>query len=453
MHKHAKFRSSGIGLSLPLILLAASALANPFIIEDEAFPPPDPPGEELGRLLFFDKILSGNRNTACATCHNPLLAGADGASLTLGAGGHGSGPMRQRPVDEDEDEPGTVQLLPRHTPALFNLGAREFDTLFHDGRLEALEEGFVNSEGVPLPSGLDNILAAQVLLNVLSILEMAGAIGSNPIADAVLADRPEQAWELLAERLREIPEYVEQFQATFEDIEQAGDITLVHAANAIAAFEASAFRCTDAPFDQALRGDLDVISPLAWRGAELFFNELGCADCHGGPFLTDHRFHALAVPQIGPGRGDNQPGYFDGLDDFGREQVTQDPADRFRFRTPALRQVALTGPWGHSGAFASLEAMIRHHLDPVASLEDYDPAQARFPAGTLEPERDHAVQNDPQRRATIAAAAELPAREVDDEAIRALLAFLRETLTDHGCMERLHGLIPDRVPSGLPLTD
>jgi cytochrome c peroxidase len=292
-----------------------------------------------------------------------------------------------------------------------------------------------------------------VLLNVLSIREMAGAIGSNPVADMVVADRPEQAWVLLAERLRGIPEYVERFRAAFEDIDRSEDITLVHAANAIAAFEASAFRCTDAPFDQALRGDLAVISPLAWRGAELFFNELGCVDCHGGPFLTDHRFHALAVPQIGPGRGDNQPGYFDGLDDFGREQVTGDPADRFRFRTPGLRQVALTGPWGHSGAFASLEAMVRHHLDPVASLETYDSTQARFPAGTLEPERDHAVQNDPERRAAIAAAAELPAREVDDEAIRALLAFLRETLTDHGCMERLHGLIPERVPSGLPLAD
>lgn len=447
MRKRAEFRSSRSGLLL--VLLAASALANPLIVEDEAFPPPDPPKEELGRLLFFDKILSGNRDTACATCHNPLLGSADGASLTLGAGGRGAGPMRQRPIDD----PDAVHLLPRHTLALFNLGALEVDALFHDGRLEALEEGFVNNDGVPLPSGLDHILAAQVLLNVLSIREMAGAIGSNPIADAVLADQPEQAWDLLAERLREVPEYVERFQDAFEDIDQAEDISLVHAANAIAAFEVTAFRCTATPFDQALHGDIDALSPLAWRGAEVFFNEPGCADCHGGPLLTDHRFHALAVPQIGPGRGDNQPGHFDGLDDFGREQVTGDPADRFRFRTPGLRQVALTGPWGHSGAFASLEAMVRHHLDPVASLEDYDPAQARFPAGTLEPERDHAVQNDPERRATIAAAAELPAREVDDEAIRALLVFLREGLTDYGCMERLHGLIPDRVPSGLPLAD
>ncbi len=432
-----------------LASLGAAALANPLIVGDEDFHPRDPAREDLGRLLFFDKVLSGNRDTACATCHNPLLAGADGASLTLGAGGRGFGPMRHRPADH----PDIIHLLPRHTPALFNLGAREFDTLFHDGRLAALDDGFLNSDGVPLPTGLDNILAAQVMLNVLSIQEMAGAIGSNPIADAVLVEQPELAWELLARRLREIPEYVERFQAAFEDIEQPEDINLVHAANAIAAFEATAFRCTEAPFDQALHGDFDVISPLAWQGAELFFNQLGCSDCHSGPFQTDHRFHALAVPQIGPGRGDNQPGYFDGLDDFGREQVTRDPADRFRFRTPSLRQVALTGPWGHSGAFASLEAMVRHHFDPRASLEAYDHAQTRFPAGTLEPDRDLAVQNDPQRLLAIAAAAELPAREVGDEDIRALVVFLREALTDHHCMERLHGLVPDRVPSGLPLAD
>lgn len=446
MQKRAVLQSA---LGWMMALLTTVAMADPLIIADDDFPPPDPNKEELGRLLFFDKILSGNRDTACATCHNPLMAGADGASLTLGAGGRGAGPMRQRP----SDAPDTVHLLPRHTPALFNLGAREFDTLFHDGRLEALEEGFLNNDGIPLPSGLDNILAAQVLLNVLSIQEMAGAIGSNPITDAVLAEQPEQAWDLLAERLSEIPDYVERFRIAFEDIDQPDDITLVHAANAIAAFEATAFRCTETPFDQALHGDFDALSSRARRGADLFFDVLGCADCHSGPFLTDHRFHALAVPQIGPGRGDNQPGYFDGLDDFGREQVTRDPADRFRFRTPGLRQVALTGPWGHSGAFASLEAMVRHHLDPVASLEAYDPIQARFPAGTLEPERDLAVQNDPERRAAIAAAAELPASEVDDEELRALLVFLREGLTDHRCMERLHGLIPDRVPSGLPLAD
>lgn len=436
----------GLGIAL---WLGSVAVAQDLIADDDGFYPRDPAAETLGRLLFFDKILSGNRDIACATCHHPLLATGDALSLTLGTGARGSGPARHVRAD-DPDPP---ELLPRHTPALFNLGAREFDALFHDGRLQVTPEGFITPDDIALPPGLDNVLAVQVMLNVISVREMAGLEGENPVADAVFTDQPDLAWERLAERLRAIPEYVEHFRAAFAEVEQPDDITLVHAADAIAAFESAAFRCTEAPFDRAVHGDLGVISPLAWRGAELFYNERGCAGCHSGPFLTDHEFHAIGVPQIGPGRGDNQPGYFDGLDDFGREQVTGDPADRFRFRTPSLRQVALTGPWGHDGAFASLDAMVRHHLDLAAGLENYNPGQARFPAGAFDPARHLAVQNDVERRAAIAAAGELPARSVDDDDIRALVAFLRETLTDYRCVERLQALVPERVPSGLPIAD
>ena len=86
----------------------------------------------------------------------------------------------------------------------------------------------------------------------------------------------------------------------------------------------------------------------------LFYGKADCASCHSGAFQTDHDFHAIAMPQLGPGKGDG----FRGREDFGRERVTGDPTDRFRFRTPTLRNVALTGPWGHTGAYATLEAVV-----------------------------------------------------------------------------------------------
>ncbi|HBC55680.1 MAG TPA: hypothetical protein DCZ03_00815 [Gammaproteobacteria bacterium] len=70
------------------------------------------------------------------------------------------------------------------------------------------------------------------------------------------------------------------------------------------------------------------------------------------------------MPQIGPGRGNG----LDGHDDFGREQVTGDPADRYKFRTPSLRNVALNAPYGHAGAFDSLRAVVEHHIDTLNSI-------------------------------------------------------------------------------------
>ena len=123
---------------------------------------------ELGRLLFFDKILSGNRNIACATCHHPKHATADGLALGIGEGGVGLG------------------RIPRNSPSLANLGAKEFSRLFHDGRVEAdpkgpWASGFWTPAGGQLPEGLDNALAAQAMFPVTSDVEMAGG---PPISSA-----------------------------------------------------------------------------------------------------------------------------------------------------------------------------------------------------------------------------------------------------------------------------
>jgi len=417
---------------------------------DDDFYSRQPAREELGRLLFFDKILSGNRNISCATCHHPLAATADGLSLSVGEGGSGLGTTRDTGAGANRIH----ERVPRNAPHVFNLGAREFRRMFHDGRVVAdptRPSGFRSPAGDLLPAGLDNVLAVQAMFPVTSGAEMAGQPGENPLADDAANGDLAGVWQRLAARLRAVDGYVDLFVGAFDDIRSADDITYVHAANAIAAFEADAWRFDDSPFDRWLRRDRDVLSPSARRGLQLFYGPAGCASCHAGTFQTDHEFHAIGVPQIGPGKGDNLAGFDDGLDDFGRERFTGRTADRFRFRTPTLRNVALTGPWGHDGAFYDLEAMVRHHLDPWNSLESYDPSQARLPSRADLDALDFVCFESAERRAALAAAIELEPVLLRDREVADLIEFLH-ALTDRRVFD-LRNDLPESVPSGLPLAE
>ena len=441
---------------------------------------------ELGRMLFFDKVLSGNRNISCATCHHPQHGSSDGLALPFGEGALGLGPDRRTGE-------GTAQAVhsrvPRNSPGLFNVGAQEFTRLFHDGRVETdpagnYEGGFISPAKWRLPKGLDNPLAAQAMFPPTSDVEMAGQKGENPVADASSMNNaagPGGVWELLAKRLQDIPEYVELFKAAYpESITQSADITFVDAANAIAAFEAVAFRTDNSPFDQVLEGNSKAISDKAREGMNLFYGKANCASCHSGKFQTDHDFHAIAMPQIGPGKnhGNNgnywrASGYQGFVEDFGRGRVTFNPKDNYKFRTPSLRNVAETGPWGHAGAYDTLEAVIRHHLNPVESLEQYRPSEAVLPplesvvettakGAELKQEfvegsrlvgyqmRDTWVQNDPELRAKIAEANELPKITLTDAEVECLVEFLN-TLTGTSNESLLQ--VPTSVPSGLTVID
>jgi cytochrome c peroxidase len=408
---------------------------------------------ELGRNLFFDKVLSGNLNTSCATCHHPLADTGDGLSLPIGEGGSGLGVTR----DTGSADDAIHERVPRNAPPVFNLGAREFTLMFHDGRImedSAHPSGFQNPAGVDLPTGLDNALAVQAMFPVTSGTEMAGQPLENDQADAAAEGNlagPGGVWEQLADKLRAIPEYVDMFMAAYPSIQSGADITYVHAANAIAAFEATAWRFDDSPFDRYLRGDKQSMSLAAKRGMHIFYSQGNCASCHSGPFQTDHDFHAIAMPQIGPGKGDNLAGYSDGRDDFGRERVTARPEDRFRFRTLTLRNVALTAPYGHSGAYNTLEAVVRHHLDPVNSLHTYDQGQAVLPSRADLDEADFVVMNDLVRRGAIADANQLQPVQLSDKQFSDLIEFLH-ALTDRNAID-LRNNVPGSVPSGLPLAE
>ncbi len=404
---------------------------------------------ELGRNLFFDKILSGNFNISCASCHHSLTDTGDGLSLPVGEGAAGLGVTRDTGTGSD----AVHERVPRNAPAVFNLGAREFATMFHDGRVAvdpSQPQGFLSPAGADLPPGLDNVLAVQAMFPVTSGTEMAGQAGENPIADAAAVGNlagPDGVWALLANRLREIPAYVELFEAAYDDVVQPDDITYVHAANAIAAFEAKAWRADNSAFDRFLRGDRGAMSRNAKHGMLVFYGRAGCGGCHSGKFQTDHEFYAIAVPQIGPGKGDG----VNGNEDFGHERVSGDSGDRFRFRVPSLRNVALTGPWGHDGAFGTLENMVRHHLDPFASLAEYDRAQVTLPSRADLNALDFLAHDDAAAREAVARACELRPRPLRDRDFDALMDFLH-ALTDRGSLDLRHD-VPRTVPSGLPVFD
>ncbi|UCG74048.1 MAG: cytochrome-c peroxidase [Chromatiales bacterium] len=440
---------------------------------------------ELGRLLFFDKILSGNRNISCATCHHPTLGTSDGLALPLGEGATGLGPDRRVPADAP-----VAGRVPRNSPALYFLGATEQARLFHDGRVakdpnENWASGFWSPAREQLPAGLDNVLAVQAMFPVQSAVEMAGQKGENDIATAAALNRlagRDGVWELLAERLRQIPEYVARFRGVYAHIDTAEDISFVDAANAIAAFEVDAFRGYDSPFDDYLRSrDHRALTLDARRGMNLFYGRANCASCHSGQFQTDNEFHAIAMPQIGPGKNDGwdqsywqATGFMARLEDHGRARETLRPEDRYAFRTPSLRNVELTAPYGHSGAYTTLEAVIRHHADPVASFNNWRPAAAQLVAvdhvvettatgsqlrykpvnpGRLGDyrKRDTWVMQTAALREQILNANELEPVELSDGDINDLTAFLR-ALTDPVHRDAAH-LVPERVPSGLPVDD
>ncbi len=418
---------------------------------DADFPRRRPAREALGRLLFFDKITSGNRNMSCATCHSPIVATTDGLSINIGTGGQGLSVLRDAgaypPGPRDPKERGQ-----RNMPMLFNLGAAEFKALFLDGRISVdprLPQGFRSVAGADLPFGFKRLMEAISIFAFTEAQEMTGQPGTNEIADAAVHSPFVGVWDAVVARIRAIPEYQELFFEAFPHLgRDPSKITIVHVGKAIGAFQVAAFRSDNSPFDRFLRGDRRALSRAADAGRRLFYGDARCASCHSGTFQTDQRFHAIGVPQIGPGFGGVGN---DDREDFGREGVTGDPADRYKFRTPSLRNVALTGPWGHDGSFNSLEGIVRHHLDPGRSLEDYDPSQRVLPSRPDLDALDLIAFNNPATTSAIASRIELRSVDLTDAEFSDLMEFLH-ALTDPSAQD-LRKQVPKRVPSGLPLAE
>jgi cytochrome c peroxidase len=389
-------------------------------------------------LLFYDKILSGNRNISCGTCHHHDQAGGDGLSLGIGEGGIGVGPDR---TAED-----IRKRIPRNAPSLWNIGHNSIDLLFWDGRLEVSDQfdnGFDSPAEEWLPAGLDNIVAAQSLFPLTAQFEMAGNPGENDIAGAT-HDRIDAAWPIIEARIRAESEYVRLFMQAFENVNESSNITIVEIGNAMSAFITTEWRSFDSPYDAWLTGT--ALPDSAERGRDLFFGTAGCASCHSGPLFSDQDFHALGLPAFGPGRTRS----FDKMPrDVGRMGETDLLSDAYRFRTPSLRNVALTAPYGHNGAYPNLGDMIRHHLDPVGARAAWTTDMAALPVAPWMEGVDFAIQQDRREMARQQAFLDIIPVTMNATQVSDIEAFLH-ALTGNTAEERPLGRLAT-VPSGLPV--
>ena len=393
----------------------------------------------LGRDLFFDPILSGDQNISCGTCHHPAFAMTDARVLPIGAGGHGLGEGRAfraliNVSADSGNHTGTLlnpfidTFIPRNSPTIINSAL--LDSQFWDGRVEqtpataavhTLEDAINDLD-------LTDPLMAQVLFPITSQHEMAGLTFSSYPPMVIRA--------ALLERLRANDEYARRFAAVFNE----PAISLRQLAQAIAAFERQLI-FTESPWDDYLAGDANALSEGQKRGALLFFGALkdgvNCASCHSGDLFTDQRFHNLLTPQIGPGKDNG----IDGNDDFGRANVSFDYRDQYRFRSPSLRNVELTAPYFHSGAYSSLADVVRHHADPWRANIVYDPAE-HLPGAF----QDQLLPYDFARQAHSVARPMRAGMPLNEDDIVDIVNFLR-ALTDPAARDLSH-IAPT---SGLPL--
>lgn len=339
------------------------------------------PLAQLGKLLFFSKSLSGELDTACASCHHPALGGGDGLSLPVGTGAIAPdvvGPGRARPDG--------LPNVGRHSQTVFNVALYD-SALFWDARIESTnkdagQNGAASSIRTPDTAfgvGDTNVAAgatlpdAQARFPVTVPEEMLG--GFMPGADTQsIRDR-------LAERIGDYGagqgelannNWLVEFQTAFSSALPADQlITFDNISLAIAEYQRSMI-FVETPWKAYVDGDNAAISDDAKRGALLFFNTtaeggLDCAKCHAGDFFTDEEQTVTGFPQIGTGKGDG----LNGSADFGREQQTGDVADRFKFRTPTLLNLGATAPYSHSGVYETLLDTTGHYIIPDTVFSDF----------------------------------------------------------------------------------
>lgn len=429
----------------------------------------DPKLADLGRLLWFDKFGGLHSDNTCGGCHSPANGFGDSQSIAIGVqnnnlvGPHRTGPRNQR-----------------RTPTAAN--SAFFPSLMWNGRFSAVSgNAFDNSQGYkfPKPEGttrfpandrnIQHLLVAQAHIPPTELVEVAGFTGTRgtigpefdqfddglggkvPPPDSS-GYRNEPIRQAVLARLNATPAYRDLFGALFPSVRAGRSIDFIMFGKAIAEFEFTLV-FANAPIDRFARGDHRAMTPSQKRGALLFFGKARCVQCHAvaGPsneMFSDFQMHVAGVPQIAPffgvGKGNM---IFDGPgkdEDFGLEQITGDPDDRYKFRSSPLRNAALQAAFFHNGSFGRIEDAIRHHLNVVESVKHYDSKTAGIDKdlthrmGPMEPVLQRL---DPLLAKPIA----LSPGEFKD-----LVAFVRDGLLDEAAKkEHLCNLVPGKVPSGL----
>ncbi len=306
--------------------------ALPKTVKSPTDNPSTPEKEALGKLLFYDPILSGNKDVACATCHHPDNGYAEFLDISIGPNASGLGTRRKFNASND------IPFVKRNAPTIINSAYNGMDafgnyepseaTMFWDDRVKSLEK--------------------QALEPIKAFEEMRGhGIAEDSILQTVV------------DRVKDIPEYQKLFAEAFGE---PNAVTVENLGKAIAAFERSLVT-NNSRFDQYMRGDQEAILISEKEGFELF-KSVGCVNCHNGPMFSDYKMHVLGTPE--------------------NEKLAQPDAgfkDTFAFRTPTLRNLRFTPPYMHNGSLTTLKKVLEFYEDIAngkqrnehVAVQKYDP--------------------------------------------------------------------------------
>lgn len=269
---------------------------------------------ELGRLLFYDPILSGEKDVACATCHHPNNGYAEFRDISIGVNGKGLGSQRVF------KQPNDIPFVKRNSQTILNTAFNGIDPnnkydptnapMFWDIRTKSLE--------------------LQALEPIKALEEMKGHhFSQKGILEEIIT------------RLNTIPAYQTLFKDAFGD---TATINPVNLGKAIATFERTLIS-NNSRFDQYMRGDKDAIS-LSEKDGFALFKKVGCINCHNGPMFSDFKIHIIGVPS--------------------NDKLTETDkgfGEQFGFRTPSLRNLRFTAPYMHNGSLQDLLSVMEFYED------------------------------------------------------------------------------------------
>ncbi len=303
----------------------------------------------LGEALFNETLLSGDKDTSCATCHFNEAGTGDGLPLPIGTGGEGEFPNRKQINGKSEP-------MPRHAPALFNKGLKGQKFALWDGRIELVSPGVVQTPAPEIsgtspfrpdiPELMETGPGIQPLFPIITPVEFLGF--DNEIANLGKENHAAIWDKVLNERVLSQSNYQLFFRNAFPNT-PLDEIHPGHIARAIKAFFKTQFLANDTPFDRYLNGDLTAMNEQQKQGMKVFYGVGQCQFCHTGTMFTRESFENIATPFLG---------FKPFINDTGREQVTNNDSDKYKFKVPGLRNVKLSAPYMHNGAFETLRDVI-----------------------------------------------------------------------------------------------
>jgi cytochrome c peroxidase len=326
-------------------ILRKTAIDNGVIPAEKLFDNRDKDLAEIGKQFFKSEALSLNRKISCETCHLKEFSSADGIPNAVGVGGKGHGQKRLN---------SGGKFIPRNTLALWGIGGLGFNTLFWDGKVDFSNGARISQFGENAPS--DDPLVVAVHLPAIEIGEMLVDDKMVKKHKKETAKDGLEVYQLMTNKLRDHEKSAITQLANLIGKKES-EVQFIDIARSISSFIKSEFRIKETKFQRFLFENGELTDDEV-RGGLIFYGKGKCSNCHNGPYFTDFKFYSISFPQLGFGKN----GF--GVD-YGRFNVTFDPNDLYKFRTPPLHNVTETAPYGHSGSVKTLNEAIIYHFDPL----------------------------------------------------------------------------------------